>query len=548
MRKVVCACAILSLICAVGYASDAVKVGTPAHPPIAKYNQGAMYAGHLVYDAMAHKLVNGSPRSRVDTIYDNTQAAQGGNWTATLLGFEYGDDLSMTGGGVVSELGVSVVNGSNSAGPLSAVDITFRFYDRANDALIDTGGTPVPLGTIALTGVAIDPPLDPGFFVTLDITNLDSHNVTLPIWTMMSVTFANPQGGADDNLGQALYHGGLSTPYPTMDQGESGDHFANNEAGWGYFYFGGPGVGPWADMYNFVGVAAKNPTVLFDSGCSHTINEAGTEYYVGYSSGMLPSVSRPQRWTAIPFRLAANSTITQINFNWFVGADCQTIKYKIFRLNNLNTAPVPADLVSQGNLGPYNTANGVMDRRIHLSADTTFQQYGNLNIALNAGSYYLTLYGEDPNDGLDHNIAILTGGMLMPDDLEQHPDPPSFMWRAATYPTPGFVQYTIDGGGVNVPGLEMATDPDQWADMYNVCFQLISGAAPICRGDANCNGSVGFDDINPFVLALSYFSAWRTQVPNCPLGNVDINGDGAVNFGDINPFVALLSQGGGPCH
>jgi hypothetical protein len=69
----------------------------------------------------------------------------------------------------------------------------------------------------------------------------------------------------------------------------------------------------------------------------------------------------------------------------------------------------------------------------------------------------------------------------------------------------------------------------------------LSGTAVILTGDANCNGSVGFDDINPFVLLLSNLPAWQTEFPGCPILTGDINGDGEVNFDDINPFVALLS-------
>jgi T5SS/PEP-CTERM-associated repeat protein len=61
------------------------------------------------------------------------------------------------------------------------------------------------------------------------------------------------------------------------------------------------------------------------------------------------------------------------------------------------------------------------------------------------------------------------------------------------------------------------------------------------RGDVNCDGVVGFRDINPFVLMLSNPEAWQAQYPNCPKLTGDINDDGLVNFKDINPFVALLS-------
>jgi hypothetical protein len=60
-------------------------------------------------------------------------------------------------------------------------------------------------------------------------------------------------------------------------------------------------------------------------------------------------------------------------------------------------------------------------------------------------------------------------------------------------------------------------------------------------GDLNCDGRVNFDDINPFVLALSDPVGYHTAFPNCTILNADINGDGAVTFHDINPFVALLT-------
>ncbi len=71
-------------------------------------------------------------------------------------------------------------------------------------------------------------------------------------------------------------------------------------------------------------------------------------------------------------------------------------------------------------------------------------------------------------------------------------------------------------------------------------FWPIASVPPVCRGDCNCDGTVNFEDLNPFVAALS----GRTP---CRVENCDINGDGAIDFADINPFVALLSGGGGPC-
>ena len=63
-------------------------------------------------------------------------------------------------------------------------------------------------------------------------------------------------------------------------------------------------------------------------------------------------------------------------------------------------------------------------------------------------------------------------------------------------------------------------------------------------GDMDCDGTVDFGDINPFVLYLADFATWQTTYDGCDPVHGDINGDGTYpSFGDINPFVALLSGG-----
>ena len=70
-------------------------------------------------------------------------------------------------------------------------------------------------------------------------------------------------------------------------------------------------------------------------------------------------------------------------------------------------------------------------------------------------------------------------------------------------------------------------------------FALVAPA--VHHGDLNCDGTVTFADINPFVLALSDPAGYQSTYPSCNFGNGDINADGTVNFADINPFVALLT-------
>ena len=49
-------------------------------------------------------------------------------------------------------------------------------------------------------------------------------------------------------------------------------------------------------------------------------------------------------------------------------------------------------------------------------------------------------------------------------------------------------------------------------------------------GDLNCDGAVTFDDINPFVAALSGRATYYGQWSGCNWMNADCNADGQVNF------------------
>jgi hypothetical protein len=107
-----------------------------------------------------------------------------------------------------------------------------------------------------------------------------------------------------------------------------------------------------------------------------------------------------------------------------------------------------------------------------------------------------------------------------------------------------------DYGDANLDGVVDAADlaivqahlgqPGGWAAGNFNGDELVDtdDLAPFaCPGDADCDGDIDFDDINPFVAALS-------GATPCNPFNVDITGDGVIDFGDINPFVALLSVGG----
>ncbi len=69
------------------------------------------------------------------------------------------------------------------------------------------------------------------------------------------------------------------------------------------------------------------------------------------------------------------------------------------------------------------------------------------------------------------------------------------------------------------------------------------GCDAVIVGDLNCDGQVGFADINPFIQALTNPSGWEQLYPGCTILAADVNGNGTVGFDDINPFVTLLTGG-----
>jgi hypothetical protein len=74
-------------------------------------------------------------------------------------------------------------------------------------------------------------------------------------------------------------------------------------------------------------------------------------------------------------------------------------------------------------------------------------------------------------------------------------------------------------------------------------FTTLLDLGPPRTGDVNCDGVVDFEDINPFVLALTDAEAYYARYPDCDWLNADVNSDGSVDFDDINPFVECLVAG-----
>ncbi len=102
--------------------------------------------------------------------------------------------------------------------------------------------------------------------------------------------------------------------------------------------------------------------------------------------------------------------------------------------------------------------------------------------------------------------------------------------------------YVINGYGLTINNARQMAVPATNSVTGEGGIILLTSAG-LLVGDLNCDGTVDFGDINPFVLRLGDPAAYQAAYPDCPAANGDINGDGSVDFGDINPFIALLTGG-----
>ncbi|MBK9127920.1 MAG: agmatine deiminase family protein [Phycisphaerales bacterium] len=75
---------------------------------------------------------------------------------------------------------------------------------------------------------------------------------------------------------------------------------------------------------------------------------------------------------------------------------------------------------------------------------------------------------------------------------------------------------------------------------WNIDDVELIGIPTLTPGDTDCDGDIDFDDIDPFIAALSGEAAYLAQYPDCYWLNADCNGDGLVDFNDIDAFVSLL--------
>jgi hypothetical protein len=101
-----------------------------------------------------------------------------------------------------------------------------------------------------------------------------------------------------------------------------------------------------------------------------------------------------------------------------------------------------------------------------------------------------------------------------------------------------------------VQGISLDCNGNGWLDECDIAYGWSTdvngnGVPDECErlvGDLNCDGTVDFGDIHPFVLLLTSYQLYVDTYPSCLPLNGDIDDDGQINFADINPFVALLSN------
>lgn len=90
-------------------------------------------------------------------------------------------------------------------------------------------------------------------------------------------------------------------------------------------------------------------------------------------------------------------------------------------------------------------------------------------VTLTAGDYYLSVFGID-SSGADAFIGWFTGapdGINFIDGASGNP----YMWRSATYPSPGFEFYQL-------PLATLAADQGDPNDTYNAAFQILTVPEP----------------------------------------------------------------------
>lgn len=103
----------------------------------------------------------------------------------------------------------------------------------------------------------------------------------------------------------------------------------------------------------------------------------------------------------------------------------------------------------------------------------------------------------------------------------------------------GWITIGVDGESAVVVEYTASSKLDMAVTDWDDGGNLLYYNTLVIMGDANCDGQVDFDDLNPFVLMLT--GGYEQQYPGCAgRTQCDFDQSGQVDFDDIAPFVAAL--------
>jgi len=168
------------------------------------------------------------------TVYDNTVNGPTGAFSQNP-GAWIGDELIMTGGGILDDVAFSIYNSSTSAGNLDFVDADIYFFDSVLGTYI--GG--VTFNDIDLFDPVFGATLLPGYFTTFYANGLSGLGINLPSTVLAVEVLYNPLGGAT-KMGQIMMNPpvlGSSTDDFYLDNTVATP--AGTNVGW-YWFSGNP--------------------------------------------------------------------------------------------------------------------------------------------------------------------------------------------------------------------------------------------------------------------------------------------------------------------
>jgi hypothetical protein len=106
----------------------------------------------------------------------------------------------------------------------------------------------------------------------------------------------------------------------------------------------------------------------------------------------------------------------------------------------------------------------------------------------------------------------------------------------------------FSGAGVTwsgVVGVQSASGPVTGYTISSgtgIDWSMSVDACPSSRGDANCDGSIDFFDIDPFLTALFDLSAYEATYCGGAICTADGDCSGSIDFFDIDPILACLFE------